>query len=165
MIQKRIKAPENEDDCWLWAGSVMTSGYGQIELRENGERRHHLAHRLVAELLGFPLGENMHHRETCPKRCVNPGHLTPLTIAEHAAHHGHEKEFCVHGHPLADAYLVKRKDGTVNRFCKYCMAERGKARRARMTKEESQAENRLKTIKRRERRARLRAERDEGQSA
>lgn len=138
----------DESGCWLWTGALRKDGYGQIELPRDGDgkRTCWLAHRLVAHLLGFALGENMHHRETCPKRCVNPEHLTPLTVAEHAA--GHVDEFCGRGHPMADARVVTRPDGSTTRQCRVCQQIREKKRRANFTPEERLADSRARNARR-----------------
>jgi hypothetical protein len=128
-IQGRIEVAPN--GCWLWIGSRTALGYGQIELVDGGKRKAHLAHRLVYSLLVGDPGENLHHHahdDGCPKHCVRPEHLTPLTIAEHATLHA-TKEQCIHGHDLADAYV--RPDGT-GRICRRCRADREKERYARM---------------------------------
>jgi hypothetical protein len=144
MLASRIAV--DESGCWLWTGAVTAAGYGQIELRENGQRRPWLAHRLVAKLLGYPLGENMHHRETCPKRCVHPEHLTPMTVADHASHH--TDEFCKAGHPLADAMIVKRGNGRTSRMCRQCMSDRARKRRENWTPEQRLADSRARNARR-----------------
>lgn len=103
----------------------MSSGYGQLEIRVDDKRKHWLAHRLVYTLLVGDPGENLHHRETCPKNCVNPDHLTPLTIAAHTSHH-FRKAVCHRGHDLSTAYVVRRSSGRVTRQCRDCTLERQK---------------------------------------
>lgn len=61
---------ERTNRCWLWTGSVGSTGYGQI--RASG--RLVKAHRFSYELLIGPLGpdERLDHDRRCPKNCVNP---------------------------------------------------------------------------------------------
>jgi len=66
-----------DDDCWLWTGSVQSAGYGSW----SGQGR--LAHRIAyEEMIGpVPLGLVLDH--SCHVRlCVNPYHLNPVTIAQ-----------------------------------------------------------------------------------
>lgn len=68
---------DKTDDCWLWTGHVMRKGYGQFGVREGEiELAHRVAYRL---LVGDPGSQQLDHRRTCPKRCVNPDHLRPVT--------------------------------------------------------------------------------------
>jgi hypothetical protein len=63
--------------CWLWLGSTC-HGYGQVHLAGRSQR----AHRVAWELLrgSIPTGLVLDHLcET--KRCVNPLHLEPVTLA------------------------------------------------------------------------------------
>jgi hypothetical protein len=60
------------DACWLWTGSRMTRGYGQVYWG-NGPKG---AHRVAWELSHGPIPEGQHilHRCDVPA-CVNPDHL------------------------------------------------------------------------------------------
>jgi hypothetical protein len=71
-------------DCWIWMGSKDRDGYGRYENRP--------AHRIAYELAGhtLPARRPLHH--TCGiKHCVNPGHLQPVTFAEHMAIHRQQR--------------------------------------------------------------------------
>lgn len=71
--------PEPMSGCWLWTGSVMKRGYGQVYL--NG--RTQLAHRAVYEHYrgAIPNGLVLDHR-CCVAICVNPDHLDAVTQSE-----------------------------------------------------------------------------------
>jgi len=70
--------------CWVWDGSVNTSGYGQF--RRNGKMT--VAHRYFYEQLVGPVPDGLDLHHTCEIRnCVNPTHLVPLTTKEHLALH------------------------------------------------------------------------------
>lgn len=108
--------------------------------RVAGRRVVKQAHRLVYEhLVGDP-GENLHHQPTCPKRCVNPEHLTPMTISAHVVEHK-TRETCIHGHPLSEAYTVRRSNGRVTRMCAQCSRDNQKRINAR--KRENEARQRV----------------------
>lgn len=69
--------------CWLWTGTVITSGYGQ--LRALGKRV--AAHRFSYELHKGPIPEGLTIDHVfawgCRNRhCVNPDHLEAVTQAE-----------------------------------------------------------------------------------
>lgn len=63
---------EKTDTCWLWAGALSSTGYGQI--REGG--RIHYVHRLsyTWSFGDVPEGTEVCHRCDTP-RCVRPDHL------------------------------------------------------------------------------------------
>jgi hypothetical protein len=67
---------QKTDDCWLWTGWKQR-GYGHIRVAGCNVA----AHRLAYELLVGPIsaGNEIDHRTTCPKHCVNPDHLRQVT--------------------------------------------------------------------------------------
>lgn len=71
-------SPLDGTRCWLWTRST-TRGYGSFRLA--GVRVPVYAHRFSYELLVGPIGSGLYldHRATCPKVCVNPAHLRPVT--------------------------------------------------------------------------------------
>lgn len=84
----RAKKPDYkidpETDCWVWAKSLLTGGYGQIQ--RGGTRLR--AHRVYYEkhVGPIPEGNDLHH--LCGNRkCVNPDHLEPLSRTEHIREH------------------------------------------------------------------------------
>ncbi len=144
-VQQRIVVDDN--GCWLWCGNITPSGYGRMVTKDvTGRQGYHLAHRLVASFLGMPLADHMHHK--CHvTRCVNPEHLEPLTVKEHAAIHAAEriKTHCKNGHSMDDAYEVRRglRSGgpiTVVRMCSGCLRERARAHYRDFTPEERTAD-------------------------
>lgn len=67
------------DGCWLWLGSLDSSGYGNLGYQ--GRRR--LAHRLAWELARGDLPEGLHVLHVCDEpRCCNPEHLRLGTHAD-----------------------------------------------------------------------------------
>lgn len=65
------------DDCWLWTASTNPKGYGWFRLGN----KILLAHRVLWESVNgtIPAKLWLDHRHTCPKNCVNPGHLRLAT--------------------------------------------------------------------------------------
>lgn len=63
--------------CWLWTASANPKGYGWFRL--NGKAR--FAHRVAwGDINGpVPAGMQLDHRHTCPKNCIRPDHLRPVT--------------------------------------------------------------------------------------
>ena len=73
-----------ESDCWLWTGALQREGYGHVRLTR--ERRTVRAHRAVWEVLVGPIAEGLTLDHLCRvRRCVNPDHLEPVTLAENVA--------------------------------------------------------------------------------
>lgn len=114
--------PEPMSGCWLWYGAVQSSGYGH--LFRGG--KHMLAHRYVYERSGNSIGEGLTLDHQCnTPLCVNPEHLKPATQYDNnmrgdgVTAKNKRKTHCVNGHNLADAKIVKRKDG-VRRKCLKC---------------------------------------------
>jgi len=71
--EKWVGVPES--GCWLWTGSVQSSGYGEAHDRSR-EHRHVGAHRLAWELFRGAIPEGLWVLHKCDvKLCVNPLHL------------------------------------------------------------------------------------------
>jgi hypothetical protein len=72
----------NTDECWLYAGSVLSTGYGRIRFTDaaTGKVVCYRAHRVMYENMvgSIPLGLSLDHL-CCVKSCVNPDHLEPVT--------------------------------------------------------------------------------------
>lgn len=70
---------EKTSTCWLWTAGTDDDGYGLFWL----DARITKAHRFAYELLvgSVPEGKILDH--TCRvRRCVNPDHLRPVTVAQ-----------------------------------------------------------------------------------
>lgn len=121
--------------CWLWCGARQPSGYGRFSVgsRAAGTYRLALTHRWSYEYFVGPIAEGLQLDHLCRNpRCVNPGHLEPVTgqvnllrgdtfQAKNAA-----KTHCPRGHE----YDVVRKDGS--RDCRQCAATKARARYRRL---------------------------------
>lgn len=124
-----VAITDNDDDCWVWHGSVNLPGYGQYGGNAKG------AHRISYELAIGPIEKGSHIHHKCRnKLCVNPKHLTPLTLAEHGRLHSRDGKFgprrkktvCAQGHALTEDNVGTRTTG--KRWCKTCNAQQCEAK-------------------------------------
>lgn len=111
--------------CWLWIGYIHETGYGLLTINEVPRR----AHRLVYELVVGPIPDGLHLDHLCrvPK-CVNPGHLEPVTPRENvlrgispAALHA-KQTHCCRGHEFTPENTARNAAG--RRSCRTCKRER-----------------------------------------
>lgn len=117
---------QKTDSCWLWTGSLVTSGYGQINI----SHRNVPAHRWSYEQLVGPIPDGLELDHLCMiKNCVNPTHLEPVPHQENTKRSkaAHRKEVCKRGHSLSpdNVYLYN-----TSRVCKNCAKMRDKARKS-----------------------------------
>ncbi len=135
------------DGCWEWMAGRAKAGYGLFH--SSSRTRDHRtvsAHRFVYEALvgAIPVGLTLDHlchnadpncmggRACLHRRCVNPGHLEPVTqrinilrgatIPAARARQTH----CVQGHLFDEANTHYKRDGT--RDCRACNRERARHR-------------------------------------
>jgi hypothetical protein len=130
----------DEDECWTWAASLISAGYGHIWI----EGAMHYAHRVAYELFNRPIPDGLVIDHLCRnRRCVNPAHLEPVTVRENTLRglvpltsgaSNRAKTHCPHGHPYSgDNLYIKPSNGA--RVCRRCKKEqsRPKSRRVRRT--------------------------------
>lgn len=119
-------------DCWVWTGSVGSSGYGKVGGTPSapGEKApDRLTHRVVWEHHNGPIPDGLELDHLCGViRCCNPEHLEPVTSAENQRRRAERRTHCKHGHEYTpeNTYL-----GMGHRSCRTCHARREQERRAR----------------------------------
>lgn len=75
-VERFWEKVDQSGDCWLWTGTITQKGYGQFWAGDKMVYAHRYAYELREQI---PVGEQLDHRHTCPKHCVNPEHLRPAT--------------------------------------------------------------------------------------
>jgi len=74
-LSEKMWSVDKATGCWNWERHILRGGYGQ--------RGHLLAHRFVYEKLKGRIPDGLTLDHICRnRRCVNPEHLEPVTIAE-----------------------------------------------------------------------------------
>lgn len=125
-------------DCWLWAGSKDSNGYGHLYIRGSGYGATPAqAHRVVYEALvgEIPAGMQLDHLCRVPA-CVNPEHLEPVTPKENvlrgvgiSAQHA-RRTHCPKGHEFDQ--VNRNKEKTVRR-CGTCHRDAERERRMKLS--------------------------------
>jgi hypothetical protein len=72
--EKVDKSGSNE--CWIWTGTCTAGGYGQFHFDGSTQYAHRVSYGLIYK---GTVPERLDHRPICPKNCVNPAHLRPVT--------------------------------------------------------------------------------------
>lgn len=102
--------------CWLWGGSVASTGYGTMTVL--GRTR--MAHRASYEAYKGAIPVGLHIDHLCKVRCcVNPEHLEAVTVQVNNSRSPASVKLathCKHGHPFSgDNLQIGRQ-----RRCREC---------------------------------------------
>jgi len=120
-----------ENECWEWRGALDKEGYGRLytHVADNGVVRMVGAHRLSWEIHKGPISKSLQIDHLCRNRkCVNPGHLEPVTCAVNIRrgltgkglnNHQNRKTHCQQGHPFSGTNLVINSASHA-RMCRTC---------------------------------------------
>lgn len=114
--------------CWPWLGSQNDKGYGSACIQGRCGR----AHRLIYEFLVGPVPQGLELDHLCRNRlCVNPAHMEPVTHRENVRR-AKIKTHCKFGHPLVDAKIRIKPNGSMSRDCVECNRRRARAQQRRL---------------------------------
>lgn len=108
--------------CWVWTGSRLRDGYGQIGYRGRVARTHRVAY----ELLVGPIPQGLHldHYVCGTRSCCNPEHLKPATARENNSRSSSPsavnavKTHCDYGHEFTESNTYRYPSG--RRSCRTC---------------------------------------------
>lgn len=129
-ILQRIK--RNSNNCWIWQGPLMSSGYGIIFT--SSPKQSFSTHRVMLEAWldrEIRIGMEVHH--ICEnKRCCNPKHMREVTHAEHMKIHWQnytsKKTHCPKGHPYSQTRYL---DSAGRQRCRVCQRKANAVSKAR----------------------------------
>lgn len=72
---------DKDSECWCWQGHKNRKGYGQIKMHGKA----HWAHRVSYSTFIGPIPDGLSIHHTCHNaECVNPDHLTTVTVSENS---------------------------------------------------------------------------------
>jgi hypothetical protein len=119
------KVAGDPSGCWLWTGALSTKGHGRFKVDGKLVSPHRLSYE--AHVRNLTAGEVIDHTchvwEFCDggptclhRRCVNPDHLEPVTLAVNSLRSLHclttqnaIKTHCIHGHEFTPANTRRDK--------------------------------------------------------
>lgn len=112
------------NDCWLFAGSISSYGYGVIFHKGKQLK----AHRVMYEAVKGEIPEGLHIDHLCRVRaCINPVHMevvenvTNIMRGEAPSAQNARKTHCNEGHEFTSSNTHYRRNGW--RICKQCHAK------------------------------------------
>jgi len=104
---KTIECPDEGCGCWLWTGSLDSSGYASVKMHG----RVVIVHRYVYTKLIGPIileGDDdptIDHLNCCSRACINPAHMQIVSRSENSRRANETKhrgvKFDAAGNPIA----------------------------------------------------------------
>lgn len=124
-LLRRLRFEPN--GCIEFTGSRNQQGYGKLGTAKGCPDR--CAHRAAYILVRGPIPDGLELDHTCENPpCVNPAHLDPVTVQEHARRGVARRTHCKKGHELTPGNTFHRPEG--GRRCRICRNEKDRRRRA-----------------------------------
>lgn len=125
------------EQCWEWKANLDVKGYGQFMVYRRGRAvvKYARAHRFSYEHFVGPIPDGLQLDHLCRNpRCVNPGHLEPVTEAENRRRGKNgvlkvRRTHCKHGHALTPDNVYVKSDGFGTRQCRICTIAASRRRR------------------------------------
>lgn len=128
-VDRRAPAPAHNPAlgrCWWWTACINPdTGYGTF-----WDGKVLSAHRWAYEHFVGPIPEGLHLDHLCRvRRCVNPAHLEPVTLAENVRRGERAtKTHCKNGHEFTPENTIRRnKPGRECRTCANAAQRKRKA--------------------------------------
>jgi hypothetical protein len=116
-------------DCWIWIGNISASGYAIVSTLFMRKRRSFYMHRLSVVASGRDIPEGYQVDHLCSvKRCVNPSHLEPVTLAENVFRGSgitavnRRKDKCLRGHLFTTENTIIKFNATKGKTFRLCRA-------------------------------------------
>ncbi len=133
LLLRIFESTERDPDggCWIWTGYCNPEPKPYGRMRVNGKLE--CAHRIVYKAFAGPIPEGLTLDHLCRNhRCVNPGHLEPVTSLENIRRgtqgwQQRAKTHCPQGHAYDEANTHINKRG--QRMCRTCSRDRARERR------------------------------------
>lgn len=120
-----LKRIEHVGDCWVYTGSIQSSGYACVSAGRKGKNI--LGHRLAVLVRDGVLSDlpvdHVHERGCRHKACVNPDHLEVVTTAENNRRMRVARGYCIggqcgSGHALTEENTYRHPRGQLR--CRTC---------------------------------------------
>lgn len=131
----KVRVTSN-DECWLWTGNTVRTGYGRIKVLGSYLYAHRISYAIHKGTV--PTDKLVCHSCDNP-RCVNPNHLWLGTYADNTTdmvnkkrHHELKKTHCPNGHEYTEDNIywsTRNCRKNAQRKCAACQKKRSQDKR------------------------------------